>query len=50
MTRRPGRCKEIINVPFPHPRQEVIMDTSEFIQLRRHLWDTLKVEQVIAEQ
>jgi NitT/TauT family transport system ATP-binding protein len=47
MTRRPGRCKEIIDVPFPHPREEAIMDTQEFIALRRHLWNTLKEEQAI---
>lgn len=45
MTRRPGRVKEIVEVPFPHPREEAIMDTPEFIKLRRHLWDTLKEEQ-----
>ena len=45
MTQRPGRVKEIVEVPFPHPRDESIMDTSEFIELRRHLWDTLREEQ-----
>ena len=47
MTRRPGRCKEIVNVPFPHPREESMMDTPEFIALRRHLWDTLREEQTL---
>lgn len=46
MTRRPGRCKEVVDVPLPHPREEAIMDTSEFIKLRRHLWNTLREEQV----
>jgi NitT/TauT family transport system ATP-binding protein len=46
MTRRPGRCKEIVDVPFPRPREEAVMDTPEFIALRRHLWDTLKEEQL----
>lgn len=45
MTRRPGRCKEIVDVPFPHPRDEAVMDTPEFIALRRHLWHTLREEQ-----
>jgi NitT/TauT family transport system ATP-binding protein len=45
MTKRPGQCKEIVDVPFPHPREEAVMDTPEFIALRRHLWDTLKEEQ-----
>lgn len=47
MTRRPGRCKEIVDVPFPHPREESVMDTPEFIALRRHLWDTLREEQTL---
>ena len=47
MTRRPGRCKEIVDVPFPHPRQESMMDTPEFIALRRRLWDTLREEQTL---
>jgi NitT/TauT family transport system ATP-binding protein len=47
MTRRPGRCKEIVEVPFPHPREESVMDTPEFIALRRHLWDTLREEQTL---
>ncbi len=46
MTRRPGRCKEIVEVPFPRPRDEAVMDTPEFIALRRHLWHTLREEQV----
>jgi len=45
MTRRPGRCKEIVEVPFSHPRDEAVMDTPEFIALRRHLWQTLREEQ-----
>lgn len=45
MTRRPGRCKEIVDVPFARPREETVMDTPEFIALRRHLWDTLREEQ-----
>lgn len=50
MTRRPGRCKEIVDVPFPHPREEAIMDTPEFIALRRRLWNTLKEEQSVAQE
>jgi NitT/TauT family transport system ATP-binding protein len=48
MTKRPGRSKEIVDVPFPHPREEAVMDTLDFIQLRRYLWDILKEEQVKA--
>jgi NitT/TauT family transport system ATP-binding protein len=46
MTRRPGRCKEIVDVPLPRPRDDAVMDTPEFIALRRHLWHTLREEQI----
>jgi NitT/TauT family transport system ATP-binding protein len=45
MTRRPGRCKEIIDVPFPRPRDQDVIDSPEFIELRRHLWESLREEQ-----
>jgi len=45
MTARPGRVKEIVEVPFPHPRHETIADSPEFIKLRRHLWESLREEQ-----
>jgi NitT/TauT family transport system ATP-binding protein len=45
MTRRPGRCKEIIDVPFPRPRDQGVIDSPEFIELRRHLWESLREEQ-----
>ena len=45
MTRRPGRCKEIIHVPFPRPRDQDVIDSPEFIELRRHLWESLREEQ-----
>jgi NitT/TauT family transport system ATP-binding protein len=45
MTRRPGRCKEIVDVPFERPRTDVVVDSPEFIELRRHLWESLREEQ-----
>ena len=48
MTRRPGRSKEIIDVAFPRPREEAMMDAPEFIALRRRLWTTLREEHVEA--
>lgn len=45
MTRRPGCCKEIVDVALPRPRDEEVMDTQEFIALRRRLWQTLREEQ-----
>jgi NitT/TauT family transport system ATP-binding protein len=46
MTRRPGRCKEIVDVPFPRPRGEEVIDSPDFIDLRRRLWESLREEQV----
>jgi NitT/TauT family transport system ATP-binding protein len=46
MTRRPGRCKEIVDVPFERPRTDAVVDSPEFIELRRHLWESLREEQV----
>ena len=46
MTRRPGRCKEIVDVPFPRPRGDEVVDTPQFLDLRRHLWESLRAEQV----
>ena len=46
MTRRPGRCKEIVDVPFPRPRGEAVIDSPDFIELRRRLWESLREEQV----
>jgi NitT/TauT family transport system ATP-binding protein len=45
MTRRPGRCKEIVTVPFGRPRTDEVVDSPEFIELRRHLWESLRDEQ-----
>lgn len=45
MTRRPGRCKEIVDVPFERPRTDAVVDSPEFIELRRYLWESLREEQ-----
>lgn len=45
MTCRPVRCKEIIDVPFPRPRDQDVIDSPEFIELRWHLWESLREEQ-----
>jgi len=46
MTRRPGCCKEIVDVPFGRPRTPEVLDSPEFLELRRHLWESLQEEQV----
>lgn len=45
MTRRPGRVKEIVDVPLGRPRDQDVLDSNEFIELRRHLWESLQEEQ-----
>ncbi len=45
MTARPGRVKETITVPFGRPRDPGVEDTRAFIELRRHLWESLREEQ-----
>ena len=37
MTARPARIREIVNVPFPHPRVEALHDRPEFNELRSHV-------------
>lgn len=48
MTARPGRVKEVVDVPFAHPRHDSVEDTQAFIDLRRRLWESLRQEQVAA--
>lgn len=45
ITRRPGRVKEIVDVPLPRPRDESVLDMPEFLELRRYLWHSLREEQ-----
>ena len=37
VTARPARIKEIIEVPFPYPRDESIQEKAEFGELRSHI-------------
>ncbi|MCA6107040.1 ABC transporter ATP-binding protein [Bradyrhizobium cenepequi] len=37
VTARPARIKEIIEVPFPYPRDETIQERPEFGELRSHI-------------
>ncbi len=42
MTARPGRVKEIIDVPFAHPRNvETVRADPRFAELRAHIWHQL---------
>jgi NitT/TauT family transport system ATP-binding protein len=45
MTAQPGRIKQIINVPFPHPRDLIALSAAtEFGQLKLDIWRVLESE------
>jgi len=44
MTQRPGRIKDIIDVPLARPRSNEIRNSAEFVALRQRAWDVLKDE------
>ena len=45
MTAQPGRIKQIIDVPFAHPRNIMTLSTSaEFNQLKLAIWRVLEEE------
>ena len=45
MTAQPGRIKQIIDVPFPHPRDLLALSaTPEFGRLKLDIWRVLEEE------
>ncbi|HEY6610396.1 MAG TPA: ABC transporter ATP-binding protein [Pseudomonas sp.] len=44
MTHRPGRIKEIIEVPLARPRLAEVRNSEEFVHLRQRAWEVLKDE------
>jgi NitT/TauT family transport system ATP-binding protein len=44
MTARPGRIKEVIDVPFPRPRDLHIKRTAEFGEIYDSIWKTIEQE------
>jgi NitT/TauT family transport system ATP-binding protein len=45
MTAQPGRIKQIIDVPFPHPRDVLALSASaEFGRLKLEIWRVLEDE------
>ena len=44
MTQRPGRIKQVIDVPLARPRSAELRNTPEFAHLRQQAWDVLKDE------
>jgi len=48
MSARPGKIKEIIEVPFKRPRSADIEGSPEFAQLRQHIWNALRDEVMVS--
>jgi len=44
MTQRPGRIKDIIDIPLARPRLAQVRHTAEFAALRQRAWEVLKDE------
>ncbi|MFB8830961.1 ABC transporter ATP-binding protein [Azotobacter sp. CWF10] len=44
MTHRPGRVKEVIEVPLPRPRLAELRNSEDFVHLRQRAWEVLKDE------
>ncbi|HUP29954.1 MAG TPA: nitrate ABC transporter ATP-binding protein, partial [Usitatibacter sp.] len=44
MTARPTRVREVIEVPFPYPREESLHETPRFGELRSHVRDLVMKE------
>ena len=45
MTPRPGRVKEMINVPLGRPRSREVEKSSAFLEIKEYLWDNLRAMQ-----
>ncbi|QHW31032.1 ABC transporter ATP-binding protein [Paenibacillus rhizovicinus] len=51
MTSRPGRIKEIIEVPFEaRTSEEDLRSNPEFVRIRHQIWDLLKDEVTLAQE
>jgi len=44
MTHRPGRVKEILDVPLPRPRAPEVRHSDAFVRLRQRAWEVLREE------
>lgn len=44
MSARPGRIKEIIDVPFGRPRNVEVEGTAEFAEMKQAIWESLRDE------
>jgi NitT/TauT family transport system ATP-binding protein len=46
MTPRPGKVREMIDVPLPRPRTYQLEKSSGFLEIKEYLWDNLRAMQV----
>lgn len=46
MTPRPGRVKEVIDVPLKRPRGQGAEKSATFIEIKEYLWENLRSMQV----
>jgi NitT/TauT family transport system ATP-binding protein len=46
MTPRPGRVKEMIDVPLNRPRSPHVEKSAAFVEVKEYLWENLRAMQV----
>jgi NitT/TauT family transport system ATP-binding protein len=46
MTPRPGRVKEMIDVPLQRPRSPQVEKSGAFVEIKEYLWENLRAMQV----
>jgi ABC-type nitrate/sulfonate/bicarbonate transport system ATPase subunit len=46
MTPRPGRVKEMIDVPLNRPRLREVEKSSTFLEVKEYLWENLRAMQL----
>ena len=46
MTPRPGRVKEMIDIPLKRPRWRELEKSTAFLEVKEYLWENLKAMQV----
>ncbi len=50
VTARPARIKEIIEIPFGHPRNDSLHETAEFIAIKAHVRDLVMAEYEVQQR
>jgi NitT/TauT family transport system ATP-binding protein len=46
MTPRPGRVKEMIDIPLNRPRSREVEKSSTFLEVKEYLWENLRAMQL----